>query len=360
MELEQLRFPVGKFEYGKTYTTNETRKHLKDIAGLPSKVKKICKKLSGNDLDTPYRPEGWTARQVVHHLADSHINAYIRTKLLMTEVNPTIKPYMEELWAETEDGKHGSIKMSLKLLKSVHQRWVSFLESLTEEDFHKTYYHPGSNRVFTLAEVLALYSWHGKHHLGHLKIVEGGKKPKKVKKAKIKKVMIVGEVEKKEEKKDKDDKKSKAKDTVIIIPAKSLKADPPVKLPNKIVVSTPVAVAKSIATKKPAAPKSTITKVEKVSAAKKPVTTIAKTAKATPTKKTATTVVKTLKTTPVKKATPVKRVAKGKETTVTTEITPGTTETTTTSADGRITTTTRKIISSQTTVVPTLTTTKKS
>jgi uncharacterized damage-inducible protein DinB len=223
MELEQLRFPVGKFEYGKTYNTNETRKHLKDIAGLPDKVKKLCKKLSGDQLDTPYRDGGWTVRQVVHHLADSHINAYVRTKLMLTEANPTIKPYSEEVWAETEDGKNGPIKMSLKILKNIHERWVAFIESLSEEDFHKTYYHPGSNRVFTLAEVLALYSWHGKHHLGHIKIVAGEKKPKKVKKAKIKKVMIVGQVEKK----DKEEKKNKTTDTVIIIPAKSLKSDPP-------------------------------------------------------------------------------------------------------------------------------------
>jgi uncharacterized damage-inducible protein DinB len=355
MELEQLRFPVGKFEYGKTYNTNETRKHIKDIADLPKKVKKICKKLSNIELDTPYRDGGWTIRQVVHHLADSHINAYIRTKLMLTEANPTIKPYSEEVWAETEDGKNGSIKMSLRLLSAVHLRWMAFLESLTEEDFHKTYYHPGSNRVFTLAEVMALYSWHGKHHLGHIKIVSGGKR-KKVKKAKIKKVMIVGQVEKKEkeEKTEKPDKKHKANDAVIIIPAKSLKSDPPVILPTK---SKPV--VKPIATKPaPKAVNKTVTKTTAKPVAAKSVaqnakTTVAKpavkVAKATPMKPKTTTAKVSTKVAPVKKATRAT-----KSVVVQTETNP---TSVTTSADGRITTTTSKVISTKT-IVPKSTDTK--
>jgi uncharacterized damage-inducible protein DinB len=365
MELEQLRFPVGKFEYGKTYNTNETRKHLKDIAGLPAKVKKLCKKLSGDKLDTPYRDGGWTVRQVVHHLADSHINAYIRTKLMLTEANPTIKPYSEEVWAETEDGKHGPIKMSLKILKHVHARWVAFIESLTEEDFHKTYYHPGSNRVFTLAEVLALYSWHGKHHLGHIKIVAGEKKKKKVKKAKIKKVMIVGQVEKKE----KEEKKSKATDTVIIIPAKSLISDPP---PVKISIAPKKAVETPAPTRKPKA--TSVTKTTKTKPVKSATKTTVKQQKATPVKRTIVkkevegveqkkrgpkprisavdaTVNQTIETV---QTTQKKRGRKPKDTVVSTFTNP---ITTTTSADGRITTTTSKIISTKT-IVPKSTTNK--
>jgi uncharacterized damage-inducible protein DinB len=350
MELEQLRFPVGKFEYGKTYNTNETRKHIKDIAGLPKKVKKICKKLSSLELDTPYRDGGWTIRQVVHHLADSHINAYIRTKLMLTEANPTIKPYSEEVWAETEDGKNGSIKMSLRLLSAVHFRWMAFLESLTEEDFHKTYYHPGSNRVFTLAEVMALYSWHGKHHLGHIKIVSGGKR-KKVKKAKIKKVMIVGQVDKKE-KEEKPDKKTKASDTVIIIPAKSLKSDPPVVLPTKAKPESKTATTQTVtkAVAKPVTKTTTQPAVKKPTVAKPAVAKpVEKIVKATPVKRNTTTKLASTKTAPVKKATRAT-----KPVLVQTETNPSTV---TTSADGRVTTTTSKVISTKT-IVPKSTNTK--
>jgi hypothetical protein len=124
--------------------------------------------LSEAQLETPYRPEGWTVRQTVHHVVDSHINAYIRFKLALTENNPAIKPYEEALWAELADGKGALVEWSLQLLKYVHLRWVMLLNSLTEPDWERTYFHPETKRVFALREVAALYAWHSEHHYEHI------------------------------------------------------------------------------------------------------------------------------------------------------------------------------------------------
>ena len=153
----------------------ETRRNIKAIARLPKELKKALKKMSVLALATPYRPDGWTVRQVVNHLADSHINAYIRMKMAVTEPTPVIKPYEEQLWAETEDGKHGSIKTALRLLASLHRRWVMFLESLSEEDLERGYFHPMRQSVILLPEAIALYAWHSKHHLAHINLVSSGK-----------------------------------------------------------------------------------------------------------------------------------------------------------------------------------------
>ena len=177
-DLIALRYPIGNFEYGKKYTINDTRKHIRDIAELPKSLKKVIKKLRNGALDKPYRPNGWTARQVIHHLADSHMNAYIRMKLTVTENTPVIKPYEEQLWAEMEDSKHASAKLSIKLLSALHQRWVLFLSSLTDEDLERGYFHPGTKKTVLLQEAIALYSWHGKHHLAHIKLVASGKSEK--------------------------------------------------------------------------------------------------------------------------------------------------------------------------------------
>ena len=183
-ETTDRRYPIGKFEYGKNYSIDETRKHIKSIARLPKDLKKTLKKLKDGALDKPYRAGGWTARQVIHHLADSHMNAYVRFKLAATENAPIIKPYEEMLWAETEDGKHGSAKTSIKLLAALHDRWVDFMMSLSDDDLERGYYHPASKRTVSLREAIALYAWHARHHLAHIKIVAEGNLEKAAKKDK--------------------------------------------------------------------------------------------------------------------------------------------------------------------------------
>ncbi|MEO8794912.1 MAG: YfiT family bacillithiol transferase, partial [Daejeonella sp.] len=117
---------------------------------------------------TPYRPEGWTVRQVIHHLADSHMNAFIRFKLALTESNPTITPFDESLWADLPDGKKSPIDSSLKIIEGLHFRWTALLNSLSEDQFQRTYFHPDHGKKWTLENVLALYSWHSSHHLAHI------------------------------------------------------------------------------------------------------------------------------------------------------------------------------------------------
>jgi hypothetical protein len=124
--------------------------------------------LSGSQLDTPYRPGGWTVRQVVHHVPDSHMNAYVRCKLALTEDQPTIKPYEEARWAELVDGRTASPDVSLALLESLHARWALLLRSLTPEDFTRTFRHPEHAGILTVDWMLAMYSWHGRHHVAHI------------------------------------------------------------------------------------------------------------------------------------------------------------------------------------------------
>ncbi|RYZ24302.1 MAG: putative metal-dependent hydrolase, partial [Chitinophagaceae bacterium] len=129
---------------------------------------KVLPVLNDAELDTPYRPEGWTVRQVVHHLADSHINAYCRFKLGYTEDIPTIRPYEESLWATTTDVQHLPVNVSITLLHALHQRWHEFLKNLTEVDLQKTVYHPEVKKQFTLWELVGSYAWHGRHHTAHI------------------------------------------------------------------------------------------------------------------------------------------------------------------------------------------------
>jgi uncharacterized damage-inducible protein DinB len=166
--MENLKYPIGRFELGKTYTMAETKSQIQTISALPSKLFNIVNVLTESQLETPYRPNGWTVRQTVHHVADSHLNAFSRFKLALTEDNPTIKPYEEQLWAELADGKTAPIDWSLQLLKYVHLRWIMVLNSLTEPDLQRTYTHPETNHVYTLKEVVALYAWHSEHHYEHI------------------------------------------------------------------------------------------------------------------------------------------------------------------------------------------------
>ncbi len=140
---------------------------LEEIEQAPAALRAAIEGLSSSQLDTPYRPGGWTVRQVAHHVPDSHMNAYIRFKLALTEQDPTIKPYDEAQWAELEDGKRGPVEISLALLDSLHYRWVLLLRKLSPADFRRTFLHPELG-VFSLNKQLALYSWHGRHHVAHI------------------------------------------------------------------------------------------------------------------------------------------------------------------------------------------------
>jgi hypothetical protein len=141
--------------------------HLETLRMLPERLRAAVRGLSDPQLDTPYRPEGWTLRQVVHHVADSHANCYIRFKLALTEDWPTIKPYDEVAWANLSDSRRLPVEVSLAMLEALHGRWVALLESMSEEDFHKGYVHPEQGRQI-LAKALALYDWHSRHHTSHI------------------------------------------------------------------------------------------------------------------------------------------------------------------------------------------------
>jgi hypothetical protein len=168
-DLEQLRYPVGRFERLKAPLDRASRTvHVETIAALPATFLSLTKGRTDAQLDTPYRPGGWTVRQVVHHVADSHMNAYIRMKVAVTEDAPTIKPYDEAKWAELPEAKTGPAAMSIALLDALHRRWVAFLRNLSDADFgSKAYTHPELGRV-TLDEAVALYAWHCRHHQAHI------------------------------------------------------------------------------------------------------------------------------------------------------------------------------------------------
>jgi uncharacterized damage-inducible protein DinB len=161
---DNLRYPIGKFRYDCPSNEDEKRAFLDDIAQTPENLRTAVKGLSDSRLDTSYRPGGWTVRQVVHHLPDSHLNSYVRFKLALTEDDPTIKPYAEDRWAELADTKTTPVAVSLTLLDSLHDRWVRLLRSLTSDDWKRTFRHPELGSM-TLEKTLALYAWHGKHHV---------------------------------------------------------------------------------------------------------------------------------------------------------------------------------------------------
>jgi len=168
MNIEKLKFPIGKYQASPEITPKILATCITDIESFPSRLKSEVVHLSDTQLDTPYRPEGWTIRQVVHHCADSHANALIRFKLAMTEDTPTIKPYYEDRWAELADSKTMPLEPSLKLLEGLHIRWTIILKSLNESDLKKTFIHPEHGKSFRLDENTGIYAWHCNHHLAHI------------------------------------------------------------------------------------------------------------------------------------------------------------------------------------------------
>ena len=166
-ELYELRYPIGRFSVPEEITTKQIKSYIKTIEEAPQKYRKAVQGLSEKQLDTPYRPEGWTVRQVIHHVPDSHINSHVRFKLGLTEENPTIKTYDEAKWAELDDSRDTPIKVSLTLLESLHKRWTLLLKSMSEKDYQKTVNHPEWGEL-RIDKMLALYDWHCKHHLAHI------------------------------------------------------------------------------------------------------------------------------------------------------------------------------------------------
>lgn len=161
------RYPVGKFTYSGPLTETQRQEAISAIAETPANLRAAVKGLSDAQLDTPYREGGWTVRQVIHHVPDSHLNSYIRFKLALTEDEPTIKPYFEDRWADLADTKATPIEVSLTLLESLHDRWVRLLRSLKPEDWKRAFRHPELGAM-TLEKTLALYQWHGRHHVAHI------------------------------------------------------------------------------------------------------------------------------------------------------------------------------------------------
>ena len=161
------RYPIGKFTYEGMQSDVQRIRSIEDIAQTPARLRSALDGLSAEQLDTPYREGGWTVRQVVHHLPDSHLNAYVRFKLALTEEKPTIKTYDEARWAEMADSKTTPPEVSVKLLESLHRRWVKVLESMSAQDFARQMNHP-EHGLMTLDKLLALYAWHGPHHVAHI------------------------------------------------------------------------------------------------------------------------------------------------------------------------------------------------
>jgi len=162
-----LRYPIGEFKFAAPLTAAQRTACLEAIEETPAKMRAAVAGLNDEQLNTPYRPEGWTVRQVVHHVPESHLNSYTRFKLALTEDQPTIKPYFEDRWAELGDAREAPVDLSLDLLEALHRRWIWFLRSLAPEDYQRTFVHPDLG-VVSLEKNIALYAWHGKHHVAQI------------------------------------------------------------------------------------------------------------------------------------------------------------------------------------------------
>ncbi len=165
--MTDLRYPVGRFQRKERVTSGDLAGWIAAIAGCPGALRQAVAGLSEAQLDTPYRDGGWTVRQVVHHLADSHMNSYIRFRLALTEEEPTIKPYNEGAWSNLPDAMDAPVEVSLVLLEAMHDRWVRLLRTMSPADFQRTLRHPESG-LLSLEVMTALYAWHSRHHVAHI------------------------------------------------------------------------------------------------------------------------------------------------------------------------------------------------
>ena len=161
------RYPIGKFEASASLDARQRSECLRQMAEAPARFREAVRGLDDAQLDTPYRPGGWTIRQVVHHMADSHVNGYIRYRMALTEDHPAVKSYDQTAWAELADARTLPVETSLAILEGVHRRWVALAESLTEADYARTFLHPERGAV-RLDSNLAMYAWHGRHHAAHI------------------------------------------------------------------------------------------------------------------------------------------------------------------------------------------------
>jgi len=168
ISIDDLRYPVGKFNFNTDAGKKEISQWISEIENLPLQIRNSVKGLNDVQLNTPYREGGWTVRQVVHHVADSHMNAYIRFKLALTEEKPTIKPYLEKLWAEMDDSINLPVEISLAILESLHVRMVYILKRIKEHELDRNVYHPESKREMSIRFLMALYAWHSRHHVAHI------------------------------------------------------------------------------------------------------------------------------------------------------------------------------------------------
>src|SRR5215510_14686046 len=160
--MEDLSYPIGKYR-----AAGDVRQWIDEIAAAPARLRAAVQGLSPEQLDTPYRPGGWTVRQVAHHVPDSHLNSYVRFRLALTEAEPTIKPYDQEQWAGLIDARTAPVEVSLSLLEALHERWMILLRSLTPADWRRTFRHPELGLI-TLEWNAGLYAWHGRHHVAHI------------------------------------------------------------------------------------------------------------------------------------------------------------------------------------------------
>ncbi len=161
------RYPIGRYQVAE-YSAAEKEARLADILFLPKLLEFALLNLDESQLQTPYRDGGWTVNQLVHHLADSHMNAFIRFKLALTEENPTIKPYLQDKWVETDDVVNIPLNVSVTLLHSLHLRWHEFLKTMSDSDWQRTLFHPEQQKNISLWQMLMIYAWHGKHHAAHI------------------------------------------------------------------------------------------------------------------------------------------------------------------------------------------------
>jgi hypothetical protein len=167
MQPDDLRYPIGKFQSKETYTEQDIAEYISRIERLPQKLTLAIAHLNDQQLDTPYRDGGWTVRQVIHHVSDSHMHAYIRVKWALTENAPVIKAYAEKLWAETPETKL-SIDISLELIKALHAKWIALMKRIPFQDLKRRFIHPETKKEISLQQLLGTYAWHGEHHLAHI------------------------------------------------------------------------------------------------------------------------------------------------------------------------------------------------
>jgi hypothetical protein len=167
METADLRYPIGKFQFPAEVSDNDRELFIEQIAETPANLRASIEGLSEAQLETPYRPDGWTVRQVIHHVPDSHLNSYIRFRLALTEEEPLIKAYHEDRWAELKDARSAPVEISLALLDALHVRWTELLRALSKEELSRTFRHPELGPI-RLEQNLALYAWHGRHHVAHI------------------------------------------------------------------------------------------------------------------------------------------------------------------------------------------------